>query len=168
MGKKILSSIIVEAEKVRPRLNKGWDLLMSAYLHNCHHLVFRALKGLRKCLRNWFSFWSTKTIGKTHHWSWLQEGYSLTGSGLNAPTQQEWIILCPAPQVKHMNFYDIVLDFILMDSFEDLENPPTSIQNVISNRWLNNSFKETVCFLFWQTTSPVQLYLNLLSFKVRT
>ncbi|XP_062285786.1 mitoguardin 1 [Scomber scombrus] len=45
--------------------------------------------------------------------------------------------------VKHLNFYDIVLDFILMDSFEDLENPPISIQNVINNRWLNSSFKET-------------------------
>lgn len=45
--------------------------------------------------------------------------------------------------VKHMNFYDIVLDFILMDSFEDLENPPISIQNVVNNRWLNSSFKET-------------------------
>ncbi|XP_031824708.1 mitoguardin 1 isoform X2 [Sarcophilus harrisii] len=45
--------------------------------------------------------------------------------------------------VKNLNFYDIVLDFILMDSFEDLENPPTSIQNVVNNRWLNSSFKET-------------------------
>ncbi|XP_053448358.1 mitoguardin 1 isoform X2 [Nycticebus coucang] len=46
--------------------------------------------------------------------------------------------------VKHLNFYDVVLDFILMDSFEDLENPPSSIQNVVNNRWLNCSFKETV------------------------
>uniref|UniRef100_A0A1A8I1C6 Family with sequence similarity 73, member A n=1 Tax=Nothobranchius kuhntae TaxID=321403 RepID=A0A1A8I1C6_NOTKU len=45
--------------------------------------------------------------------------------------------------VKHLNFYDVVLDYILMDSFEDLENPPVSIQNVINNRWLNSSFKET-------------------------
>ncbi|XP_030062897.1 mitoguardin 1 [Microcaecilia unicolor] len=45
--------------------------------------------------------------------------------------------------VKKLNFYDIVLDFILMDSFEDLENPPFSIQNVVNNRWLNSSFKET-------------------------
>ncbi|XP_078264212.1 mitoguardin 1 [Rhinoraja longicauda] len=45
--------------------------------------------------------------------------------------------------VKHMNFYDVVLDFILMDSFDDLENPPSSIQNIVNNRWLNNSFKET-------------------------
>lgn len=47
-------------------------------------------------------------------------------------------------QVKHLNFYDVVLDFIFMDSFEDLENPPMSIQNVVNNHWLNSSFKETV------------------------
>ncbi|XP_048352820.1 mitoguardin 1 isoform X1 [Sphaerodactylus townsendi] len=45
--------------------------------------------------------------------------------------------------VKHLNFYDVVLDFIFMDSFEDLENPPMSIQNVVNNHWLNSSFKET-------------------------
>ncbi|KAF7243470.1 Mitoguardin 1 [Varanus komodoensis] len=47
------------------------------------------------------------------------------------------------PSVNHLNFYDVVLDFILMDSFEDLENPPLSIQNVVNNHWLNSSFKET-------------------------
>ncbi|KAL6087702.1 hypothetical protein STEG23_021263 [Scotinomys teguina] len=31
-----------------------------------------------------------------------------------------------------------------MDSFEDLENPPTSIQNVVNNRWISSSFKETI------------------------
>ncbi|XP_051021535.1 mitoguardin 1 [Acomys russatus] len=45
--------------------------------------------------------------------------------------------------VKNLNFYDVVLDFILMDSFEDLENPPASIQNAVNNRWLSSSFKET-------------------------
>lgn len=47
-------------------------------------------------------------------------------------------------QVKCMTFYDIVLDFILMDAFDDLENPPSSVIAVIQNRWLSNSFKETV------------------------
>ncbi|XP_066501660.1 mitoguardin 2 isoform X2 [Hoplias malabaricus] len=42
-----------------------------------------------------------------------------------------------------MNFFDIVLDFILMDAFEDLENPPTSVVAVLRNRWLSDSFKET-------------------------
>lgn len=43
-----------------------------------------------------------------------------------------------------MNFFDIVLDFILMDAFEDLESPPSSVVAVLRNRWLSDSFKETV------------------------
>ncbi|XP_004549855.1 mitoguardin 2 [Maylandia zebra] len=42
-----------------------------------------------------------------------------------------------------MNFFDIVLDFILMDAFEDLESPPASVVAVLRNRWLSDSFKET-------------------------
>ncbi|MEE6505572.1 hypothetical protein FKM82_005562 [Ascaphus truei] len=42
-----------------------------------------------------------------------------------------------------MNFFDIALDFILMDAFEDLENPPSSVLAVLRNRWLSDSFKET-------------------------
>uniref|UniRef100_A0A3Q3ISL5 Mitoguardin 2 n=1 Tax=Monopterus albus TaxID=43700 RepID=A0A3Q3ISL5_MONAL len=42
-----------------------------------------------------------------------------------------------------MNFFDIVLDFILMDAFDDLENPPSSVVAVLRNRWLSDSFKET-------------------------
>uniref|UniRef100_A0A8C5CJ02 Mitoguardin 2 n=1 Tax=Gadus morhua TaxID=8049 RepID=A0A8C5CJ02_GADMO len=42
-----------------------------------------------------------------------------------------------------MNFFDIVLDFILMDAFEDLEEPPSSVVAVLRNRWLSESFKET-------------------------
>ena len=45
--------------------------------------------------------------------------------------------------VKCMNFYDICLDYILIDSFEDLESPPSSVMAVMKNRWLSNSFKES-------------------------
>jgi hypothetical protein len=45
--------------------------------------------------------------------------------------------------VNVINFYDIVLDFILLDAFEDLENPPSAITAVIQNSWLSQSFKET-------------------------
>lgn len=45
--------------------------------------------------------------------------------------------------VNIVNFYDIVLDFILLDAFEDLENPPSAITAVIQNTWLSQSFKET-------------------------
>ena len=46
--------------------------------------------------------------------------------------------------MKNFTFYDVVLDFILMDAFDDLENPPSSVIAVINNRWLSNGFKETV------------------------
>ncbi|XP_068557588.1 mitoguardin 1 isoform X2 [Cebidichthys violaceus] len=92
-GKKILSSIIVKAQKSPNRFEEVFEEMISFLEH-------------------------------TEHWENTEVELATRG-------------------VKHLNFYDIVLDFILMDSFEDLENPPISIQNVINNRWLNTSFKET-------------------------
>ncbi|XP_075954459.1 mitoguardin 1 isoform X2 [Anarhichas minor] len=92
-GKKILSSIIVKAQKSPHRFEEVFEEMISFLEH-------------------------------TEHWENTKVELATRG-------------------VKHLNFYDIVLDFILMDSFEDLENPPVSIQNVINNRWLNTSFKET-------------------------
>lgn len=45
--------------------------------------------------------------------------------------------------VKALTFYDVVLDYILMDAFEDLETPPSSVTAVVQNRWLSDGFKET-------------------------
>ncbi|CAH1105664.1 unnamed protein product [Psylliodes chrysocephalus] len=45
--------------------------------------------------------------------------------------------------IKALTFYDIVLDYILLDAFEDLSNPPSSVTAVIQNRWLSKGFKET-------------------------
>ncbi|KAM9322794.1 mitoguardin 1 [Pholidichthys leucotaenia] len=92
-GKKILSSIIIKAQKSPKRFEELFEEMISFLEH-------------------------------TEHWENTEVELATRG-------------------VKHLNFYDIVLDFILMDSFEDLENPPISIQNVINNRWLNISFKET-------------------------
>lgn len=92
-GKKILSSIIVKAQKSPKRFEEVFEEMISFLEH-------------------------------TEHWDNTEVELATRG-------------------VKHLNFYDIVLDFILMDSFEDLENPPISIQNVVNNRWLNSSFKET-------------------------
>uniref|UniRef100_A0A7N8YAC4 Mitoguardin 1 n=1 Tax=Mastacembelus armatus TaxID=205130 RepID=A0A7N8YAC4_9TELE len=93
-GKKILSSMIVKAQKSPKRFEEVFEEMIFFLEH-------------------------------TEHWDNTEVELATRG-------------------VKHLNFYDIVLDFILMDSFEDLENPPISIQNVINNRWLNSSFKETV------------------------
>jgi len=53
--------------------------------------------------------------------------------------------------VKKMTFYDIVMDYILMDAFDDLESPPSSVIAVIKNRWLSKGFKETVISIFWKS-----------------
>lgn len=92
-GKKILSSIIVKAQKSPERFEEVFEEMIFFLEH-------------------------------TDHWENTEVELATRG-------------------VKHLNFYDVVLDFILIDSFEDLENPPISIQNVINNRWLNSSFKET-------------------------
>lgn len=63
-------------------------------------------------------------IGENSNWRELEEELSVKG-------------------VKALTFYDIVLDYILMDAFEDLESPPSSVTAVVQNRWLSNGFKET-------------------------
>ncbi|GLH10188.1 Mitoguardin [Gryllus bimaculatus] len=45
--------------------------------------------------------------------------------------------------VKAITFYDVVMDYILMDAFDDLESPPMTVTAVVQNRWLSNGFKET-------------------------
>ena len=46
--------------------------------------------------------------------------------------------------VKSLTFFDVVLDFILMDSFEDITDPPPTVLAVIGNRWLSYGVKERV------------------------
>ncbi|KAG8236501.1 hypothetical protein J437_LFUL013338 [Ladona fulva] len=45
--------------------------------------------------------------------------------------------------VKAMTFFDVVLDYILLDAFDDLDQPPSSVTAVVQNRWLSSGFKET-------------------------
>lgn len=46
--------------------------------------------------------------------------------------------------VKCMNFYDVLIDFILLDAFEEVEKPSSSIRAILQNRWISASFRETV------------------------
>lgn len=46
--------------------------------------------------------------------------------------------------VKCINFYDIVIDFILLDSFDEVDKPPSSIKAILQNRWISASFRKTV------------------------
>ncbi|XP_058799182.1 mitoguardin isoform X3 [Phymastichus coffea] len=45
--------------------------------------------------------------------------------------------------VRCINFYDVVIDFILLDAFEEVEKPPSSIKAILQNRWISASFRET-------------------------
>ena len=47
-------------------------------------------------------------------------------------------------QVESMSFYDVLLDFVLLDAFDDLATPPYSVSAAIQNRWLSARIKETV------------------------
>lgn len=49
--------------------------------------------------------------------------------------------------VKALTFFDIALDLILMDAFDDLDSPPSCVSSVVGNRWLSNGFKEAVRLL---------------------
>lgn len=64
-----------------------------------------------------------------------------------------------ARNVKAMTFYDVVLDFIILDAFRDLDAPPASVTAVVNNRFLSNGFKETVTNPFY-----FHFYINNFSF----
>lgn len=60
--------------------------------------------------------------------------------------------------VKAMTFFDIVLDFIILDAFNDLSCPPSSVMAVVQNRFLSNGFKGMECVNL--ATSNIALYIN--------
>ncbi|XP_050670407.1 mitoguardin isoform X2 [Leptidea sinapis] len=63
--------------------------------------------------------------------------------------------------VKVLTFYDVVLDFILLDAFEDLASPPASVLAVVRNRWLSDGFKETaLTTAVWSVIKAKRRYLQ--------
>ncbi|XP_022700184.1 mitoguardin-like [Varroa jacobsoni] len=45
--------------------------------------------------------------------------------------------------VTALTIYDVVFDFLLIEAFDDLDDPPQSVVSVIQNRWLSAGFRET-------------------------
>ena len=45
--------------------------------------------------------------------------------------------------VVRLTFYDIALDFTLLDAFDDLDRLPGTIVSVLQNRWLTERMKES-------------------------
>lgn len=53
-------------------------------------------------------------------------------------------------QVAELNFWDVVLDFILIDAFEDVSHPPSAVLAVAKNRFLSDSIKQsTLSTVIW-------------------
>lgn len=46
-------------------------------------------------------------------------------------------------RVVDITFYDVVLDFTLLDAFDDLDNLPSTIVSVLQNHWLTDGMKES-------------------------
>lgn len=46
-----------------------------------------------------------------------------------------------------MNIFDIALDFMLLDAFDDLGSPPSALVSVIQNGWISDGIKQSVCLL---------------------
>lgn len=46
-------------------------------------------------------------------------------------------------RVAEVSFFDVVLDWCILDAIDDLANPPSAIISVMGNRWLGNDFKRT-------------------------
>ncbi|CAH2104348.1 unnamed protein product [Euphydryas editha] len=63
--------------------------------------------------------------------------------------------------VKVVSFYDVVLDYILLDAFEDLAAPPASVLAVVRNRWLSDRFKESaLTTAVWSVIKAKRRYLQ--------
>ncbi|VDL73498.1 unnamed protein product [Nippostrongylus brasiliensis] len=52
--------------------------------------------------------------------------------------------------VVDFGFWDVVLDFILLDSFDDIKSPPSAVYSVTKNIFLSNSMKySTLSTIIW-------------------
>ncbi|RVE48796.1 hypothetical protein evm_006570 [Chilo suppressalis] len=87
-----------------------------------------------------------------------EEMVSWTSDGANWPTIQKELF---SKGVKVLSFYDVVLDYILLDAFEDLATPPSSVLAVVRNRWLSDGFKESaLTTAVWSVIKAKRRYLQ--------
>ncbi|KAI6191823.1 hypothetical protein M3Y97_00269600 [Aphelenchoides bicaudatus] len=52
--------------------------------------------------------------------------------------------------VEHLNVWDVLFDFVLLDSFDDLRKPPSGIAALVKNSFLSRSMREsTLTNIIW-------------------
>jgi len=49
-----------------------------------------------------------------------------------------------ARRVPCLNVFDIVIDFCLLDSFDDLDKPPAAITSIIGNSWISQGIRKSM------------------------
>lgn len=63
--------------------------------------------------------------------------------------------------VPELSFYDVLLDYVLLDAFDDLETPPYSVATAVQNRWLSARIKETaLTTAIWGVLKAKSSYLQ--------
>ncbi|CAJ0558884.1 unnamed protein product, partial [Mesorhabditis spiculigera] len=52
--------------------------------------------------------------------------------------------------VHELGLWDVLMDFVLLDAFDELKNPPSSVYSVTRNSWLSESMKySTISTVIW-------------------
>lgn len=44
-----------------------------------------------------------------------------------------------------LSFYDLVVDYIILESLDDLNNPPAVVTSLLSNTWVSSKFRQSAC-----------------------
>lgn len=48
-------------------------------------------------------------------------------------------------KIPVLSFYDLVVDYIILESLDDLENPPAVVSSIVSNTWVSAKFRQSAC-----------------------
>lgn len=48
-------------------------------------------------------------------------------------------------KIPMLSFYDLVIDYIMLESLDDLENPPAVVSSIVSNTWVSSKFRQSAC-----------------------
>jgi len=48
-------------------------------------------------------------------------------------------------KIPVLSFYDLVVDYIILESLDDLDNPPAVVSSIVSNSWVSSKFRQSAC-----------------------
>lgn len=48
-------------------------------------------------------------------------------------------------RIPMLSFYDLVIDYIILESLDDLESPPQVVKSIVSNTWVSPKFRQSAC-----------------------